>query len=52
MKIIAISGLAGSGKDTAADFLVKNHGFCKISFADEMKRIVMRLYPKITNNDL
>jgi len=38
--IIGISGLAGSGKDTAADFLVHDFGFVKISFADPMKRAV------------
>lgn len=35
--IIGISGLAGSGKDTAADFLVKNHGFTKTFFATPIK---------------
>ena len=42
--IIGISGLAGSGKDTAADFLVRDHGFVKVAFADEMKRTCMRVY--------
>lgn len=37
--IIGVCGQAGSGKDTAADFLVKNHGFVKVAFADPMKRI-------------
>jgi len=36
--IIGISGQAGSGKDTAADILVKRHRFCKIALADPMKR--------------
>jgi len=36
--LIGISGLAGSGKDTAADFLVRHHGFAKVSLADPMKR--------------
>jgi hypothetical protein len=35
--IIGISGLAGSGKDTAADFLVQNHGFTKTHFAAPIK---------------
>jgi hypothetical protein len=42
--IIGISGAAGVGKDTAADFLVQNYGFVKMSLADEMKRICMRVY--------
>lgn len=29
--IIGISGLAGSGKDTCADFLVRDHEFVKVS---------------------
>ncbi len=37
--IIGLCGPAGSGKDTAADFLVKNHGFAKVAFADPLKRI-------------
>ena len=36
--IVGITGLAGSGKDTAADFLVKNHGFVKVALADVLKR--------------
>jgi len=37
--IIALSGLSGTGKDTAADILVRNHGFVKVSLADPIKRI-------------
>lgn len=42
--IVGICGLAGSGKDTAADFLVKNEGFVKIAFADPLKRIARDVY--------
>ena len=42
--IIGISGQAGSGKDTTADFLVKNNGFVKVSFADPLKRICKDVY--------
>jgi hypothetical protein len=38
MNIIGIVGKAGSGKDTVADILVRDHGFCKIALADPMKR--------------
>lgn len=32
-------GMAGSGKDTVADVLVKERGFVKVSLADPLKRI-------------
>lgn len=42
--ILGISANAGSGKDTAADYLVKHYNFVKMSLADEMKRICKRVY--------
>jgi hypothetical protein len=39
MIIVGLCGLAGSGKDTAADHLVLNRSFAKVSFADPLKRI-------------
>ena len=42
--IIGISGKAGSGKDTVADFLVKNHSFVKVSLADPLKRICQDVF--------
>src|SRR5690348_4750212 len=44
VKIIGIVGKAGSGKDTAADILIKNHNFCKIAFADPLKRFCKELF--------
>lgn len=37
--IIGVSGKAGSGKDTLADYLVKYHGFHKLRFAARIKKI-------------
>jgi hypothetical protein len=37
--IIGLCGQAGVGKDTVADFLVKNNNFVKVAFADPLKRI-------------
>jgi len=40
MKVVMISGWKGSGKDTAAEFLIKEHGFIRIAFADPLKDLV------------
>jgi Tfp pilus assembly pilus retraction ATPase PilT len=39
-KIIAIAGFIGSGKDTAAEYLINNHNFTKLSFAGSLKDAV------------
>ena len=36
--IIGLCGVAGSGKSTVADFLVRDHGFVSIALADPIKR--------------
>ena len=41
--IIGLCGLAGSGKDTAADFLVDD-GFIKVALADPLKRIARDVF--------
>lgn len=43
VEVIAFTGLAGSGKDTAADFLVEQ-GFLKLAFADPLKRGIHELF--------
>jgi hypothetical protein len=42
--IVGLMGQAGSGKDTAADHLTRNHGFIKIGLADPLKRICREVY--------
>lgn len=37
MKLIGITGLAGSGKDTAAAYLANCHAFTRMAFADPVK---------------
>lgn len=41
MNIIGVIGLARSGKDTTADWLVRERGFCKVALADPIKRYCM-----------
>ena len=42
--IIVLCGLAGSGTDTCADYLVARHGFTKTSFAGPLKDAVAALF--------
>lgn len=42
--IIGLCGQAGAGKDTVADFLVKNHSFAKVALADPLKRICREVF--------
>ncbi len=37
--IIGITGAIGSGKDTIADYLIKHHGFTRLSFAGKVKDV-------------
>ena len=39
-QFIGLCGLAGSGKSTAADYLVRHHGFLRLSYASPIKRMV------------
>ena len=43
-KIVSVSGLISSGKDTIADFLVTNHGFKRISFASSLKDAIANIF--------
>jgi len=40
MPHLMLSGKAGSGKDTAADYLAPVHGYCVLRFAGPIKRVV------------
>lgn len=40
MQLIGIAGRAGAGKDTIADYLVREHRFLKLSFAGPLKAML------------
>ena len=42
--LIGLVGLIGSGKDTVADFLVKDHEFQRDSFAKSLKDAVSAIF--------
>lgn len=44
IKLIAMCGAIGSGKDTVANYLQEQHGFTIVSFAEPLKRIAMSVY--------
>jgi dephospho-CoA kinase len=46
---IAVCGRARSGKDTVAAYLGERYSFEKFAFADEMKRLMHRLFPHISH---
>lgn len=48
--LIGLLGKKRSGKDTAAGFLVQDHGFVRYAFADPLKAAALGLNPQIWNN--
>lgn len=39
-QVVALTGAAGSGKSTAADYLVKHYGYQRVKFADPLKQML------------
>ena len=42
---IAFMGISGSGKDFLANYLINNHGFTRLSFSDQLKKLAHYIYP-------
>lgn len=50
--IVTLTGRAGSGKDTAADYLVQHFGFIKLSWAGPLKAAMAAMgFPEPANRD-
>lgn len=50
--LVGLTGLARSGKTTAAEYLVNRHGFTIVSMADPLKEMAKKLDPMIGVEDL
>lgn len=50
--ILGLSGVAGSGKDTVADILVKELGFNKVAWADPLRDFLMAQDPWVKRDKL
>lgn len=45
--IIGVTGIAQSGKDTVAQYLVENYGFTRKAFADKLKEFCYLISPEL-----
>jgi hypothetical protein len=39
-QVVALTGAAGSGKTTAADYLIQHYGYQRVKFADPLKKML------------
>jgi dephospho-CoA kinase len=44
VRIVILCGWRGSGKDTVAEYLVKNNNYMRLAFADELKQELSNKY--------
>jgi hypothetical protein len=47
--IIGLSGYAQTGKDTVAKYLIEEHGYRRVAFADKIREALYRLDPILTD---
>lgn len=45
--IIGVTGLAGAGKDTVGQHLVRKYGFTRRAFADSLKQLAVQINPQL-----
>ena len=45
--ILGLTGYSSAGKDTVADYLVKEHGFTRLAFADKVRDLAKHLNPSL-----
>jgi hypothetical protein len=50
--IIGLTGYAQSGKDTVANYLVKQHGFTRVAFADKIRDVLYEMNPIVNGEPL
>lgn len=48
--IIGLGHVARVGKDTVAEFLEKEHGYTRLAFADELRRLAVKVNPIVGPN--
>jgi len=51
MQVVGLTGFAGAGKSTVAEYLVKEHGFTRLSFAAPLKKMLRTLDPWIKHDE-
>ena len=51
MQVIGLTGFAGAGKSTVAQYLVEQHGFTRLSFAAPLKKMLRTLNPILSFED-
>lgn len=51
MTLIGLTGYAGSGKDTVAEILVREHGFKRYAFADKLRELAYALNPHVQETE-
>jgi hypothetical protein len=49
--LLGITGKAGAGKDSLANFLVENHGFIRLAFADALRASALAIDPIVSESD-